>query len=239
MFEFLAECDPCHIDTVLINLNSGEVADESVNAFQAQAIGESLIQGIAGTSAFDYKFRNKDMAIIIKTNASVNIEDSVEEDDPWLFFQRLIVSIQPEEINNAFNYEFCISTKGSKHIRRSKGRLGRKIVPSIHNAPTVKKVDFLMHKHNKQAFLEMFGTQLSVSGISVMHSDGDADVDIVSSARTVTNTCPVTLLGKDTDLLIPLLWHVNPSLHHPVHLHSNFRKTAVYIKKSKQLIVMS
>ena len=179
------------------------------------------------------------MAIIIKTNASVNIEDSVEEDDPWLFFQRLIVSIQPEEINNAFNYEFCISTKGSKHIRRSKGRLGRKIVPSIHNAPTVKKVDFLMHKHNKQAFLEMFGTQLSVSGISVMHSDGDADVDIVSSARTVTNTCPVTLLGKDTDLLIPLLWHVNPSLHHPVHLHSNFRKTAVDIKKSKQLIVMS
>ena len=121
MFEFYAERDPFHIDTVLINLNSGEVADESVNAFQAQAIGESLIQGIARTSAFDYKFRHKDMAIIIKTNASVNIEDSVEEDDPWLFFQRLIVSIQPEEINNAFNCEFCISTKGSKYIRRSKG----------------------------------------------------------------------------------------------------------------------
>ena len=121
MFGFYAERDPFHIDTVLINLNSGEVADESVNAFQAQAIGESLIQGIARTSAFDYKFRHKDMAIIIKTNASVNIEDSVEEDDPWLFFQRLIVSIQPEEINNAFNCEFCISTKGCKHIRRSKG----------------------------------------------------------------------------------------------------------------------
>ena len=40
--------------------NSGEVADESVNVFQAQATGESLIQGIAGTSAFDYKFRKKD-----------------------------------------------------------------------------------------------------------------------------------------------------------------------------------
>ena len=103
----------------------------------------------------------------------------------------------------------------------------------------MKKVDFLLHKHNKQAFLEMFGTQLSVSDISVMHSDGDADVDIVSSARTVANTCPVTLLGEDTDLLIPLLWHVIPSLHHPVHLHSNFRKTAVDIKKAKQLIVMN
>ena len=61
------------------------------------------------------------------------------------------------------------STKGSKHIRRSKGRLGRKIVPSVHNPLIVKKGDFLLHKHNKHAFLEMLGSQLSTSGISVMH----------------------------------------------------------------------
>ena len=103
-----AERDPFHIDTVVINLSSGKVADESVNVFQVQAIGESLIQGIARTSAFDYKFRKKDMVIIIKTNASVNIADSVVEVDPRLFFQRLIVFIQPEEINDAFNYELCI-----------------------------------------------------------------------------------------------------------------------------------
>ena len=95
MFECLAECDPFHIDTVLNNLNSGEVADESANVFQAQVIGESLTQDIAGTSAFDYKFRKKDMPIIIKINAFVNIEDSVVEVDPRLFFQRLIVFIQP------------------------------------------------------------------------------------------------------------------------------------------------
>ena len=69
-----------------------------------------------------------------------------------------------------------------------------------------------------------------------MQSDGDADVDIVSSALTVANTFPVTLLGEDTDLLILLLWHFNPSLHHPVHLYSNSSKTAVDIKKSKQLL---
>ena len=33
MFEFLAERDPFHIDTVRINLNSGEVADKSDNLF--------------------------------------------------------------------------------------------------------------------------------------------------------------------------------------------------------------
>ena len=59
MFEFPAERDQFHIDTVLINLDDGEVADESVNVFQAQTIGESLIQGIAGTSSFNYKFRKK------------------------------------------------------------------------------------------------------------------------------------------------------------------------------------
>ena len=40
IFEFLAQRDLFHIDTVLTNLNSGKVADESVNVFQAQAIGE-------------------------------------------------------------------------------------------------------------------------------------------------------------------------------------------------------
>ena len=49
MFEFLAERDPFHTDTVRINLNSGEVADKSDNLFQAQAIGELLIQGTAET----------------------------------------------------------------------------------------------------------------------------------------------------------------------------------------------
>ena len=91
MFEFLAERDPFHIDTVRINLNSGEVADESVNASQAQAIEESLMQGRAGASAFDYKSRKEDMVIITKTYASVNIQDRVAEVDPRLFFQSLIV----------------------------------------------------------------------------------------------------------------------------------------------------
>ena len=69
-----------------------------------------------------------------------------------------------------------------------------------------------------------------------MYSDRDAHVDIVSSALTVASTCPVTLHGEDTDLLIHLLWHFSPSLHHPVHLFSNSTKTDVDIKKYKQLL---
>ena len=55
--EFLKERNQFDINTVLINLNSGEVADESVNVFQTQARRESLVQGMVGSSAFDFKYR--------------------------------------------------------------------------------------------------------------------------------------------------------------------------------------
>ena len=69
----------------------------------------------------------------------------------------------------------------------------------------MKKGVFLLSEHNKQAFFEMFGTQLSASGFGIMHADGDADLNIVFSALTVAKTCPLALLGEDTDLLILLL----------------------------------
>ena len=102
MFEFLADPDPFDIHTV-INLNSDEVADKSVNVFQTQVIGESLIQGMT----LDYKFTKKEMCITIKINASLNIGDIVVKVDPQLFFQRIFVFIQHEEINDAFSYELC------------------------------------------------------------------------------------------------------------------------------------
>ena len=137
-----------------------------------------------------------------------------------------------KNITVTFDGGYLVPSKmGSKHNRQSKGRLGRKVAPSFHN-PLIG--DFLLRKH-KQTFLEMLGVQLSASCSSIMHSDGDADVDVVSSALTVANTCPVTLLGKDTDLLILLLWHCNLSLHHPVHLCFNSSNTTLDIYKSKQL----
>ena len=103
MFEFLAERNPSDILTALINLDSGEVADESLNIFEVQTIRESLIQSVPGTSGFDYKFIKKDMAITIKTNASVNTEDRGRVLSSVFFF-KLIVIIQPEEIIDAFSY---------------------------------------------------------------------------------------------------------------------------------------
>ena len=54
------------------------------------------------------------------------------------------------------------------------------LIIDLYNTLTIDG-DFLHHKYNKQAFLEMFRTQLPASDISVTHSDEDADVDIISS----------------------------------------------------------
>ena len=87
---------------------------------------------MTGTSEFDYKFRRKDMTITIKTNASVNIEASVVEVDPQLFFQRfLVVFIKPEEINDAFSYEFC-TTRSS--LFDKKGLMNEAHKPELKNA---------------------------------------------------------------------------------------------------------
>ena len=56
---------------------------------------------------FDYSFRKKDMAITMKTKASVDLGDVTIQVDPQLFFQRLIIFIQHDNIKEAFSYELC------------------------------------------------------------------------------------------------------------------------------------
>ena len=92
------------------------------------------------------------------------------------------------------------STKDTTHLRRSNGKLGRKVVPALNTQLTVKKSDFLLSNHDTQAFLLMLGNQLSDSGINIMHSDGDADVDIVSSVLRQARSCAVILGGEGTTI---------------------------------------
>ena len=78
-----------------------------------------------------------------------------------------------------------------------------------------------MNNENKQTFLFILGQKLVDSGIKVKHSDGDADSDIIFSALTQASKSSITVVGEDTDLLILLLWHYDPSRHYPVYIYSN------------------
>ena len=122
------------------------------------------------------------------------------------------------------------------HLRRSNGKLGRKIVLALNTQLTVKKSDFLLSNHNKQAFLLMLGNQLSDSGINVHAFRWRCRCGYCIQCPAAGRSCIVTLVGEDTDLLILLLWHYNSSVHHPVYLYSNTSKTAFDIKKSRLLM---
>ena len=86
---------------------------------------------MVGSSAFYVKYEKKDMAIPIKTKDPVNIKDSVVEVNSQLFFQRLIVSIQPEE--DPFSYELC---------RRPISLIEKKSLMNEAHTPAVRSVLF-------------------------------------------------------------------------------------------------
>ena len=69
-----------------------------------------------------------------------------------------------------------------------------------------KKDHFLANNSNKQALIYMIGDHLRQKGCHVIHAEGDADVDIVKAAITMSSCKSTTLIGEDTDLLVLLLY---------------------------------
>ena len=118
------------------------------------------------------------------------------------------------------------STKDTTHLRRSKGKLGRRIIPLLCNPLTVKKSDFLLDSSNKQAFLLLLGTQITNAGIKVQHASGDADLPIVDAALEIATETSVTVVGEGTDRLVLLLYHYVITFHKEVFLFSNSSKKA-------------
>ena len=105
ILQYLQERDPFTAEENLINLATGEVADESVNVHQAFEIGEKLIRGMSNQLVFSFSFRGKDMVLPMKTKSSLSIEGEKIHVDSALLFQRLIVVYSLEELSTAFGYK--------------------------------------------------------------------------------------------------------------------------------------
>ena len=99
------------------------------------------------------------------------------------------------------------STKDTTHLRRTKGKKGKQVRLNSQLQLTMKKEDFLLHKSNKQHFLEMLTAKMVENGLSAIQDSGDADRLIVSTALDLSKTHPVAIIGDDTDLLAITLQH--------------------------------
>ena len=64
--------DPFTAEENLINLGTGEDADESVNVHQAFEIGGKLIRGMSNQLVFSFSFKHMDMVGPMKTIFAIN-----------------------------------------------------------------------------------------------------------------------------------------------------------------------
>ena len=88
---------------------------------------------------------------------------------------------------------------------------------------TTSKEEFLSCTSNKSRFIVELGKILQSKGFTVLHDEGDADLQIVQSALTSAHRYPTVLVGEDTDLLV-LLLHYSEEITKPLYLKSEPKK---------------
>jgi len=74
-----------------------------------------------------------------------------------------------------------------------------------------KEGDFLSNERNRMVANGMITERLRQKGCYIIQAEGDADVYIVKAAVTMCISCSTTLIRKDTDLLILLLYYYTVS----------------------------
>lgn len=108
-------------------------------------------------------------------------------------------------------YEAGPSTKDATHLRRSGGVRGAQ-VNFVGGMPLKsKKEHFLANSRNKQRFIFMLGAKLEETGSKTIYAADDADVLIAKTAVDSASRCATTVIGEDTDLLVLLCFHADPT----------------------------
>ena len=72
-----------------------------------------------------------------------------------------------------------------------------------------KKDVFLSNSTNEHHMINVISTEIKKAGCYGVHSHDDADVDIVKLNVQGSLECSTTVIGKDTDLLVLLLYHAD------------------------------
>ena len=101
-----------------------------------------------------------------------------------------------------------------------------------------KKEDFLSNVENKQSLINLVSQRMKDRGCHVIQSEGDADVEIVKAAVSMSSNKSTSLIGEDADLLVLLLHHASTSDGNKLYFYSDKGSPAtVYdIKAMKKLL---
>ena len=83
---YLSEHFPFELGDDLISIENGEVADNSVNVYKAEMIGERMPEEMVNKPVFEYSFKKKDAVLIMTTTSTASIENQKYNVYPQLFF---------------------------------------------------------------------------------------------------------------------------------------------------------
>lgn len=164
-----------------------------------------------------------------KTNNTTNLKDSSHytvldggsllHKIPWIkntSYNEIIMNYVNYVLNNfgkgtvVFDgYPNIPTVKDNTHIRRA----GSTVSPQIKFQKDMifhgKKDVFLRNTSNKQRLINFIAIELEKAGVKIIHSEDDADVDIVKEAIGQSLDYKTIVIGEDTDLLILLLNYFN------------------------------
>ena len=102
-------------------------------------------------------------------------------------------------------YRNTPTTKDQSHQRRKSGTSAN-IKVAFQNKLITLKESFLSTVSNKRQFIEFLVEKLREEGHTVICAKADADVLIAQTA--MQDSTPTVVIGKDTDLLILLIYHI-------------------------------
>ncbi len=92
LLNFFQRRNPFSGGGALKSLSSGRTADESVNVDTAKHVGQSILDGMTGSTVADIKFKKRDQAVTLatKSQSTVSFDGEPVNVDPALLFQRLV-----------------------------------------------------------------------------------------------------------------------------------------------------
>ena len=109
ILDYLEERQPFSMaSTQLRSLESGVIADGSVNVDNAEQIGMNIIASMDGLSVSQFRFLKKNQVINLASAMYVTIDGEKIDIDPLQLYQRLLVAgMGTIEIHELFMYELC------------------------------------------------------------------------------------------------------------------------------------
>lgn len=107
IIDVMKDRSPFAGDTNLRNIETGVVADRSVNADNAKEVGDKIIKSIKSRTILDFSFKRKDQIVTMASKTSLKIDRETVHVDPQLLFQRCTTAANGlfDDISEKFKYE--------------------------------------------------------------------------------------------------------------------------------------